>query len=122
VNYSGTVASMQQIYHPVVDAAAHPPVFRTVEFDAGGSTYSAGEILAFDGDGYAVSYDPDAVDSTVNIVGVLAEPIDASGGEDVPAAMLWHGAVKRAELTVEGGAPAESDYGALENTGRIFLV
>jgi hypothetical protein len=122
MNFNGTVASMQTIYHPIIDTVAHPPVLKTVSFEAGGSIYGAGEILAFDGDGYAVSYDPDGMDSTANIVGVLAEPVDASGGVDVTAKMLWHGAVKQSALTVGGEAAETTDIASLENTGRIFAV
>lgn len=121
-NFNGTVASMQTIYHPVVDTVAHPPVLKTVTFEAEGDTYLAGEILAFDAEGYAVSYDPEGMDSTANIVGVLAEPVDASGLANVPAKMLWHGAVKSSALKVGGEAPETTDIAALENTGRIFAV
>ncbi len=122
LSFNGAVASMQNIHDPIVDVAAHPPVYKTVTFEAGGSAYTKGELLAYDADEYAVSYDSDSGDSTANIVGVLTQDIDASGDDDVSALMLWHGAVKQSELTVEGGAPSTSDLGALENTGRIFLV
>lgn len=122
MNFNGTIASMQTIYQPIIDHQAHPAVLKTVTFEAGGATYAAGEILAFDEDGYAVSYDPEGLDSTANIVGVLAEPVDASGVTNVTARMVWHGAVKSSALKVGGSTPETTDIAALENTGRIFAV
>lgn len=122
MDFNGSLASMQITYKPVINAQAHPPVTKTVTFEAGGTVKPVGEILAIDADGYAVSYDPDGESPVTTPVGVLAEPVDPTGSADVPAKMLWHGAAIRSRLTVGGSAPEATDLAALEGTGRVYVV
>ena len=112
----------------------------TVTVGFNGSAQSAAKVIAADGvyldiiPGFVFTAEGTAVTAETNyflvdvadplgIAGVLAENVDPSAEtEDVSAVMLWHGAVKAADLTVGGVAAVATEIEELEKTGRIFAV
>lgn len=110
----------------------------TVGFNGGAQ--SAAKVIAASGvytdiiPGFVLTCQASAVTAETNyylvdvaeptpIVGVLAEAVDPSASAvDLPAQMLWHGAVKKDALTVGGFAITDPDLETLEKTGRIVAV
>ncbi len=112
----------------------------TVTVGFNGSAQSAAKVIAAGGvyfdiiPGFVFTAEADAVTAETNyylvdaaepvkVAGVLAEPVDPSGSAvDIPASMLWHGAVIGDLVTVGGVAATPVDLETLESGGRIFAV
>jgi len=110
----------------------------TVGFNGGAQ--SAAKVIAAAGvyldiiPGFVFTAEADAVTAETNyynvdvaepveVAGVLAEAVDPSASlVDMPAQMLWHGAVKKDALTVGGAAIGDVDCETLEKGGRIVAV
>ncbi len=103
-----------------VVALNHPPIIETRTMTAGETAIPAGELMALDATGGLVSYDPEAVDSKKDVVGVLIEVADPST-EAPDGVILVHGTVRSEALTVQGAAADDAALAALRAIG-IFAV
>jgi hypothetical protein len=101
-------------------ALNHPPVLETRTMTAGVTVIPAGEIMAFDATGGLVQYDPDAVDSKKDPVGVLIEEANPAT-EEPDGVILVHGTVRGSALTVQGAAADADAIAAIRAIG-IYAV
>ena len=93
----------------------HPAVILTKSFKSGQGVLERGTIVALDGEGLVVPYNPSASDSTASPVGVLVERIDTD--KETAGNVLVHGVVFRERLVVKDGSVSESDLNKLAGIG-----
>lgn len=117
--FNGVVGQQTISYKTVADGN-HPAVIRMVEFLSDNGTIKAGEIIAYDTNGKAVSYDPAAVDSKNIPVGVLTEDIDTT--TDTAGMMAVHGTLVRAAITVKGASASDANISALESKIPVWAI
>ena len=93
----------------------HPPVLKTMKAKTANGILAAGLLVAKDGSGDLVAYDP-AGDSPLNTcVGVLAQDIDTA--TDDAAVVVCHGTVMLSKLKVGAVTPDDAAIGVLEAMG-----
>lgn len=97
----------------------HPPVLKTVQALADQGTLAMGLLLAKDGDGKAVPYEPAGLAPLNVCIGVLTQEIDTTA--DTEATVLRHGTGVRELLLVGATAPDAAALAVLEDLG-IFAV
>jgi hypothetical protein len=93
----------------------HPAVILTKSVKAGQGVLEKGTIVALDGSGLVVPYNPSASDSTANPVGVLVERVDTD--KETLGNVLVHGVVFRERLIVAGGTVTADDLKKLSQIG-----
>lgn len=113
------IVGQQTISSKSVIDGRHPAVIRLMEFKADNGIIPAGEIIAVNADGKAVSYDP-AGASPLNIpAGVCTEATDTS--VNTAGSVAVHGTVMGSSLLVKGAAASASAMTALENSTSIWV-
>jgi len=112
-NISGNIGSYEFAKVEKVFASTHEPVILTMLVKPGQGTLERGTIVAKDGDGAVVPYNPSASDTTAVPVGVLVEDVDTD--KETTANVLVHGVVFRERLKVAGGTVSATDLDRLSN-------
>lgn len=99
----------------------HPAIITSMDAKANNGDLVLGLIVAKDGNGDIVAYDPNGAPPLDAPVGVLTSAIDTT--EDTVANVLRHGTVVKTALILTDGQadPAESDIEALRAIG-IFPI
>ncbi|MCD8552327.1 hypothetical protein [Seleniivibrio sp.] len=113
------VVGTQTITGKTVTDGRHPAVIRIMEFASDAGTIQAGEIIALDASGKAVSFDPAASDSTNTPVGVCTEDIDTS--KDTAGSVAVHGTVMKKSLLTKGSASSAAHVASLETNAPIWV-
>ena len=93
----------------------HPAVILTKSVKAGQGVLEKGTIVALDGSGLVVPYNPSATDSTGSPVGVLVERIDTD--KETAGNVLVHGVVFGERLVVKDGSVTADDLKKLASIG-----
>jgi len=93
----------------------HPAVILTKPVKASQGVLEKGTIVALDGSGLVVPYNPSATDSTATPVGVLVERIDTD--KETAGNVLVHGVVFRERLVVKDGSVTADDLKKLASIG-----
>lgn len=114
------VVGQQTITSKTVADGTHPAVIRIMEFLSSNGTISAGEIIAFDASGKAVSFDPAASDSKNVPVGALVEDIDTA--KDTAGLVAVHGTLVRKALTVKGVSASDAEIKTLESALPVWVL
>lgn len=113
------IVGQQTISSKTVADGNHPAVIRIVEFPANNGTLKAGEVIAINAAGKAVSYDPAASDSVKTPVGVLTEDIDTA--KDTAGFIAVHGTIVRKALTVKGASISDAQVKSLETSIPVWV-
>jgi len=116
--FNGVVGTQIISSKSVIDGR-HPAVVRIMEFLTENGVIPAGEIIAFDSDGKAVSYDPTGTAPLNAPIGVCTEEIDTA--KDSAGNVLVHGCVLASSLLTLGTASTVSHKAALESAKPIWI-
>jgi len=93
----------------------HGPVTRARKVKADQGVLEAGLIVALDGDGNVVPYDPSGSEPVNKPVGVLLERCDTT--KEDAAIVIVHGTVWKDRIHVGENPPSNDDLAALEAIG-----
>jgi hypothetical protein len=113
------VVGTQTITGKTVTDGRHPAVIRIMEFASGTGTIKAGEIIALNASGKAVSFDPAASDTAKTPVGVCTEDIDTA--VNTAGSVAVHGTVMKKSLLTQGAASSAAHITALEANAPVWV-
>jgi len=112
------VVGQQTITEKSVIDERHPAIVRFKTFKADSGIIKAGEIIALDAGGDAVSFDPASGTSTATPIGVNAADIDTS--KDTIGSVVVHGTVVAKSLLTQGSASTAGEIATLESSTLIW--
>lgn len=112
------LAELDVTQSSVIDGI-HPPVIYTMKAKANNGELAPGLVVAKDGSGDLVAYNPAGVAPVDVAVGVLTQTIDTTRDDAAP--VLVHGTVRLSALKVGADAPDADDLAALRALG-IYAI